>query len=55
MRVLHVEQVAGVGVLRHQAQRLLQLTERALATFEPAERETVIRALAAIRRNLSAG
>jgi hypothetical protein len=28
------------------------LTERVLATFEPAERETVIRALAAIRRNL---
>jgi hypothetical protein len=31
-----------------------KLTERALATFEPAERETVIRALGAIRRNLTA-
>ena len=31
----------------------LLLTERALATFGPAERETVIRALAAIRRNLT--
>lgn len=30
-----------------------KLTERALATFGPAERETVIRALAAIRRNLT--
>ena len=30
-----------------------KLTERALATFGPAERESVIRALAAIRRNLS--
>ena len=29
-----------------------KLTERALATFGPAERETVIRALVAIRRNL---
>ena len=31
----------------------LLLTERALATFGPAERESVIRALAAIRRNLT--
>ena len=31
----------------------LVLTERALATFGPAEREAVIRALAAIRRNLT--
>jgi MarR family transcriptional regulator, organic hydroperoxide resistance regulator len=31
------------------------LTERALATFDPAEREAVIRALRAIRRNLTAG
>jgi len=30
-----------------------KLTERALATFGPAERESVIRALAAIRRNLT--
>ena len=30
-----------------------KLTERALATFGPAERELVIRALTAIRRNLS--
>src|SRR5580692_3841015 len=30
-----------------------KLTERALATFGPAEREAVIRALAAIRRNLT--
>ena len=30
-----------------------KLTERALATFAPAEREAVIRALAAIRRNLT--
>jgi len=30
-----------------------KLTERALATFGPAEREAVIRALTAIRRNLS--
>ena len=30
-----------------------KLTERALATFGPAEREAVIRALADIRRNLS--
>src|SRR6185437_8250113 len=29
------------------------LTERALATFGPAEREAIIRALAAIRRNLT--
>jgi DNA-binding MarR family transcriptional regulator len=29
-----------------------KLTERALATFGPAEREALIRALAAIRRNL---
>ena len=29
-----------------------KLTERALATFGPAERETVIRVLVAIRRNL---
>ena len=31
----------------------LLLTERALATFGPAERESVIRALVAIRRNLT--
>jgi DNA-binding MarR family transcriptional regulator len=31
-----------------------KLTELALATFEPDERETVIRALRAIRRNLTA-
>jgi DNA-binding MarR family transcriptional regulator len=30
-----------------------KLTERALATFGPAEREALIRALAAIRRNLT--
>ena len=30
-----------------------KLTERALATFSPAEREALIRALAVIRRNLS--
>jgi DNA-binding MarR family transcriptional regulator len=30
-----------------------KLTERALATFGPAERETLIRALVAIRRNLT--
>jgi MarR family transcriptional regulator, organic hydroperoxide resistance regulator len=30
-----------------------KLTERALSTFSPAEREAVIRALRAIRRNLS--
>jgi hypothetical protein len=30
-----------------------KVTERALATFGPGERETVIRALAAIRRNLT--
>ena len=30
-----------------------KLTERALATFGPAEREAIIRALAAIRRNLT--
>jgi hypothetical protein len=30
-----------------------KLTERALATFGPAERESVIRALTAIRRNLT--
>jgi DNA-binding MarR family transcriptional regulator len=30
-----------------------KLTERALATFEPADRETIIRALHAIRRNLT--
>ena len=32
-----------------------KVTERALATFGPGERETVIRALTAIRRNLTAG
>jgi len=31
------------------------LTERALATFDPAERETVVAALQAIRRNLTSG
>ena len=30
-----------------------KLTERALATFGPGERETIVRALADIRRNLS--
>jgi hypothetical protein len=30
-----------------------KLTERALATFGPAEREALIRALAAIRQNLA--
>jgi DNA-binding MarR family transcriptional regulator len=30
-----------------------KLTERALATFEPGERETLIQALRAIRRNLT--
>ena len=32
-----------------------QLTDRALATFTPAERESVIRALRDIRRNLTSG
>ncbi len=32
-----------------------KVTERALATFGPGERETVIHALAAIRRNLTGG
>jgi hypothetical protein len=32
-----------------------KVTERALATFGPGERETVIRALTAIRRNLIDG
>jgi hypothetical protein len=31
-----------------------KITERALATFGPGERETVVRALTAIRRNLTA-
>jgi MarR family transcriptional regulator, organic hydroperoxide resistance regulator len=31
------------------------LTERALATFDPAERETVVATLRAIRRNLTSG
>jgi MarR family transcriptional regulator, organic hydroperoxide resistance regulator len=31
------------------------LTERALATFDPAERETLVAALQAIRRNLTSG
>jgi hypothetical protein len=32
-----------------------QVTEGALATFGPGERETAIRALTAIRRNLTGG
>jgi hypothetical protein len=32
-----------------------KLTERALATFGPAEREAVIRELTAVRRNLIGG
>jgi DNA-binding MarR family transcriptional regulator len=36
-------------------QEMDQLTERALATFGPAEREAVIRVLSDIQRNLTAG
>ena len=55
LRVLAEVEAAGDGLLDggEVAAETDKVTERALATFGPGERETVIRALAAIRRNLT--
>ena len=45
----------GRGLEKVIDEEIRQLTERALATLSAAERETLIRTLQRIRRNLSAG